>query len=338
MSSHFHKINISVIIPVFNAAKYVSKCIQSVLNQSLPEIEIIIINDGSTDGSKSIIQSFAERDNRIVFVDCQNEGVSSARNKGIHIAKGEFIGFVDADDWIEPAMYETMFTKAVETNSDLAICNVNQVSATKADRVRLALDNRVLNITENIEEEIVNLMRFKYDYANWNKIYKAQIIKQNHLYFAEQMTVYEDLLFNLYYFQYSQKAVMVNEAMYHYRIHPDSVMNLNKHDVVNEYNLLFTGFNTFCNEHAFNEGKERFNEEMRRGFYYALLPKLVKQIKEEVVSGRKRIKLLALELRKAEMGLFNYSFDELKGVQGFKKQLLKKEKFSFFSFLKFINS
>ena len=329
-------IKVSIIIPVFNAEKYLSKCIQSVIDQSLSEIEIILINDGSTDESKTIIQSFADKDSRIVLINCQNEGVSSARNKGIKIAKGKFIGFVDADDWIEPAMYETMFQKAIASYSDLAICNVNQFSEGKGEVLRLKLENCILNLSEFKKEELVNLMRFKYDFANWNKIYKTEIIKQHKVYFDERMTVYEDLLFNLCYFQYSQNAIVINKSMYYYRIHPDSVMNLDKHDLVNEYNLLFTAFNTFCIERSFNEGNESFNEEMRRGFYYAVLPRLEKQIKRREGSLRKRINSLNLELEKVEKGLFNYTSSELKGFQGLKKQLLLKEKFICFSFLKFL--
>lgn len=330
-------IKISIIIPVFNTSKYLNKCIQSVIDQSLKEMEIILINDGSTDESKRIIQSFAEKDKRVFFIDGKNEGVSAARNKGIDVAQGEFVGFIDSDDWVEPKMFETLFLKAKEADADLAICNLVLKEEGKNKVIRLDLENKISDINSNRTKELVNLMRFKYDFGNCNKIYSAHIIKHNKLLFAENMKVYEDLLFNLCYFQYSQKAIIVNEAMYHYRIHPDSVMNVSKHDVVTEYNLLFSGFNTFCISQNLREGVEKCNEEMRRGFYFAVLPQLYKQIKTRERSLRKRIKSLNLELEKVEKGLFDYTSSELKGLQGLKKDLLKKGRFRRFSFLKFIN-
>ena len=107
----------SIIVPVYNAEKHLRECIESIINQTLKEIEIILINDGSTDDSKKIILEYVEKDSRIIFIDSANEGVSAARNKGIEKSSGRYIGFVDADDYIAPEMYQRLFEIAEENES-----------------------------------------------------------------------------------------------------------------------------------------------------------------------------------------------------------------------------
>lgn len=113
---------ISVIIPVYNAAGYLEKCLNSVTGQSYRELEILLVDDGSTDGSGSICDDYAERDDRIRVVHQENAGVAAARNVGLDMATGDYIGWVDSDDWIEPEMFETMFNVAVSRDADIVIC------------------------------------------------------------------------------------------------------------------------------------------------------------------------------------------------------------------------
>ena len=113
---------VSVIVPVYNVEKYLSRCLESLINQSLKDIEIICINDGSTDNSLQILKQFAYKDNRIKIINQTNSGQSVARNKGLAIASGKYIGFVDSDDWIDNDYYEKMFETIERTNSDFACC------------------------------------------------------------------------------------------------------------------------------------------------------------------------------------------------------------------------
>src|SRR5690606_36159674 len=152
---------------VHNASKHLSKCIQSVIDQTIKEIEIIIINDGSTDDSFDLIYKFVQRDQRIKIINQQNEGVSAARNKGLKVAKGERIVIVDADDWMEPEMLKTLYENAVSTNAGMAVCNVKQVQKGKATE-RLQLKNELFDFKQNPETAVEKMMDFKYDYANWN--------------------------------------------------------------------------------------------------------------------------------------------------------------------------
>jgi glycosyltransferase involved in cell wall biosynthesis len=333
-----NKNKISIIIPVYNAARHLEQCIRSVLAQTLEDIEVVVINDGSTDDSLAIIRDFEKRDKRVILVDSANEGVSAARNKGMAVSKGEFIGFVDSDDWIEPTMYEKLYQNAKNSEADLAICNVNIIDENNISAIRLALGNLTLYISENRIKELVNLIRFKYDYSNWNKIYSQKIVKENQLLFDESIKVYEDLLFNCYYFQYSQKATVINEGLYHYRVHSSSVMNSTNFDTITQYNKLYEKFNSFCIAKGLENELNIFNAEMRRSFYFAVIPKLFKQKTYKESSILKRIKLFADDLHKADRRLFAYDKNELQGIYGIKKRMLKDGRFFLFSLISSIRN
>ena len=116
-----HKV--SVIVPVYNCENYLERCMNSLINQSLEDIEIIAVNDGSTDGSLDILTRYQQLDNRIKIIDKENTGVSDSRNKGIETSTGKYIAFVDSDDWVDLHMLEDMYIKAEDTNSEVVICS-----------------------------------------------------------------------------------------------------------------------------------------------------------------------------------------------------------------------
>ena len=116
-------IDVSIIVPVYNVQDYLPKCLDSLLAQTYKNIEIIVVNDGSPDDSQRVIDEYAARDSRIVAVSKPNGGLSDARNFGMQYAQGEYIGFVDGDDYVEPDMYEKMLTKAKQEDSDIVECN-----------------------------------------------------------------------------------------------------------------------------------------------------------------------------------------------------------------------
>lgn len=315
-------IKVSVVVPVYNSESYLEQCIFSLLRQTLADIEIIIVNDGSSDGSKEIIDQLAAKHSCIVFVHGLNEGVSRARNKGIELAKGLYIGFVDADDYAEPQLFETLYTQAIYAQADIAICNSNVIHENYAIRMRLELENKTIDIRAKRQNELINWMRFKYDYANWNKIYSSAVIKNNGLFFSETISVWEDLLFNLCYLQYATKAVVVDTCLYNYRVHPQSVMGKKGNDMITEYNLLFEGFSAFCIAHGFQDAFETFRNQMGRNLYYAIIPQLQEQIAASGLTFSKRVKSLATSLSRVHPGMLHYNSDEMAGWQGFKRKLL----------------
>lgn len=197
---------ISVIIPVYNASKYLSDCLCSVISQSVTSLEIICINDGSTDDSLKILKQFQNEDERVKIIDQENQGVSAARNAGLVIAEGEFIGFVDADDTISPNFYET-FLKFKDSD----------IVATTLSQNILLQKNKVYHCTE-IQHEIFPYMLAHQDLNSvCVKLYKTEIIQKNQLFFPLGMKLGEDYHFNLGYLQFAKTMTIIDNNGYHYR-------------------------------------------------------------------------------------------------------------------------
>lgn len=211
-------IKVSVIIPVYNAEKYITQCIESLLNQTLQECEFIFINDGSTDGSKKIIENYQSLDDRIKLVNQVNQGVSIARNEGLLVANGEYIGFVDADDFIGKKMYETLYTSAKQSDCDVIISNFeselegHKIITTYPFPIEVTLNNDYIN------QEILPYF-LKEDNLNTvcNKIYKNEVIRENNLKFPEKVPLGEDGLFNMGFFSFADTMKYIDYTGYFYR-------------------------------------------------------------------------------------------------------------------------
>lgn len=210
------KYKVSIIIPVYNVEKYIEKCLNSLVNQTLKEIEIIVVNDGSPDNSQKIIDKFVKKyPDKVKSFIKENGGQGSARNFGLTKATGEYIGYVDSDDYVELDMYEKMYNKAKEKDSDIVICgsyNVNEITGEKVKDI------------DEIYFEDLKLNAFFGRKAVWNKIYKKDIIEKNKLNFRSKVW-YEDLDFTLNAIINAKKIDYVNEPFYDYLIREGSTMN-----------------------------------------------------------------------------------------------------------------
>jgi glycosyltransferase involved in cell wall biosynthesis len=251
---------VSIIVPVYNTEKHLKECLDSIINQTLKEIEIFIINDGSTDHSKEIILDYVRQDSRVTFIDSKNEGVSAARNKGIEKSSGRYIGFVDADDYIAPGMYQRLFEIAEENKNSIVICNATHVDEKAGFRKRLQLANETFLIRDKASL-ILDFLSFKYDSANWNKLYDSNIIKRYNLRFDSPLAIWEDLLFNLKFIVYADKMTTLSEALYYYRVHDTSVIANSKLLLSEQYNLFYENYISFCNKNSFLIAKETFVKE-----------------------------------------------------------------------------
>lgn len=203
---------ISVIIPVYNVSKYLRRCLYSVISQTYRQLEIILIDDGSTDGSSEICDEYAKKDNRIVVIHKPNGGVSVARNKGLDIATGDYIGFVDSDDYIHPNMYKVLVDNAEKYDADISICGFFQED-TNGRFQRYWKDDvlKCLNTTEQIE----NLLMNKYFRCSvWDRIFKKELLFGVN--FREDVKIYEDMLFDYEVMKKSHKAVFTSTPMYYY--------------------------------------------------------------------------------------------------------------------------
>ena len=224
---------ISIVVPIYNAERFLRSTLDSLLAQTLSDIEIVCVNDGSSDSSLQILEEYASREPRVVVVDSVNGGVSRARNKGIEIAKGEYIGFMDADDMATPKMYERLFALAMEHNADIAemsYCripeNVQSVSEVDFNSSYLLPGYKGVNVSENPWKSFVALHK-KYSGGLvspiWHRIYKADIAKQ--CFFLEDIQPGEDTFFNLMAFLRARRYVFSDAIGLLYRQNRVSASN-----------------------------------------------------------------------------------------------------------------
>lgn len=214
------KKKISFIIPVYNAEKYVSRAIESVLNQTYKNIELIIINDGSKDSSLSICKSYQAADNRIIIIDKENQGVSSARNDGIKKASGDYIMFLDADDYVEKNIIEDSI-KIIELNN-VDMVRYNYYRQTRRIKIKNKF-NISLNTIIPADSEIIKESIFLTDIfcPCWGTLYNANIVKK--LSFNSNLRVGEDFLFVSEYIKKSNSIYISDKCMYHYMVYQGSV-------------------------------------------------------------------------------------------------------------------
>lgn len=221
---------VSVIIPVYNTEKYLSKCLNSVINQSLKEIEIIVINDCSTDNSLKIIEEFVKKDNRIVLINNENnKGVSTSRNIGIKFATGEYISMIDSDDWIEKEMLKEMYEMCKKEEADIVITDFYE---NYGEQIKYIQDQETKNDFTNIDY-IENLCLIKGYSSLWNKLLKRELFINNNINLPAGIIMGEDLctLIKLYFL--SKKTIKLNQGYYHYVYNDNSVtkaktININK--------------------------------------------------------------------------------------------------------------
>ncbi|MBD2872038.1 glycosyltransferase [Paenibacillus arenilitoris] len=211
-------VKISVIIPVYNAEPYIADCVQSLLGQTLQACEFIFVDDGSTDKSGLIIESYRLRDDRIKLITQENQGVSAARNAGLRAAAGEYAGFVDADDYIAPDMYETLYLAAAQRDCDVVVSNFeSEIEGAKVVTAYPFRENAALD-RDYIRQHMMPYF-LQTDDLNTavNKIYRLSVLRRHRVAFPEKVALGEDCLFNMLFFGHAASAFYLNYSGYYYR-------------------------------------------------------------------------------------------------------------------------
>ena len=210
---------ISVIVPIYNVEKYLNRCVDSIINQTYKNLEIILVDDGSPDNCGKICDEYAKKDNRIKVVHKENGGVSSARNVGLNIATGDYIGFVDGDDWIDLYMYEKLLYNSIKYNSDITCCNA--ITYLNNKFIPSDYDKNVKVFS--VEEFIKKLMLGDCQRSVWSMLYSKKIIKDT--FFNENICFSEDYLFNYEVGIKSKKIVNIGQDLYYYFVRNTSMTN-----------------------------------------------------------------------------------------------------------------
>ena len=304
---------VSVIVPVYNVEPYLDKCLNTLVNQTLKKIEIIIVNDGSKDNSEKIIEKYLKKyPEKIKYIKKANGGLSSARNEGLKYASGEYIGFVDSDDYVSLNTFNLMYKKAKEKNFDLVVCNLNYVYETKTKMVSAGLDKDLEN-----EDEVKKNIVFLYP-AVWNKLYKKEILDS--LKFKEGIW-YEDVEFNFRVYprvksigyvdkpliQYVQRessiSKTIDKRLFNYldnfngliRYYQDNNL-YNKYYFELEYSYVRYLYATFIKQLSYTNDKELFKEGVKEA---------IKNVQEHFPNYKKNIYLKKFGLKNIYLKTFN---------------------------------
>lgn len=242
---------VSVIVPAYNVEKYLERCLQSIVNQTLRDIEILLINDGSSDDTPIICDEWAKKDARIRVVHQENVGIATTRNRGIALAKSDFIGFVDSDDWIEPDMYEALFCLMQEHDADLVMCNLWH------DYIEDGRSVQLYDIPTGLYPKRDSLIRLlmdkRFDNYCCTKLYKKKLFEgalyPDGLWMEDHSTTFKHF--------YNAKCIAyINKPFYHYTRHSESFTMTPSVRMENAYYLAILERLRFCAEKGFMTSKE----------------------------------------------------------------------------------
>lgn len=239
--------NVSIIVPIYNSASYLERAVCSLQEQTLRNIEIILINDGSSDRSLDICRSIEKHDSRVVVIDKENKGVSSARNAGLMVASGEYIGFVDSDDWVQPNMFESTYNLATQYGADIVMCNfvVETLRSSSVTALDIGLDvlsrDEIINILipDMIANKSLNRQSAPIMGSVWRMLFNRQLLKENDIRFQEDVPLMEDLLFSIKALLRCRRLAVDSTPHYHYVNRSDSAVTKYREDMKT---LLMTVF------------------------------------------------------------------------------------------------
>lgn len=311
------EVKVCVIVPVYNVLKYISRCIDSILEQTLKEIEIILVNDGSTDTSGDICDEYRKRDSRIKVIHKENGGLSSARKAGFNISEGKYIIFIDSDDYIEATMLEKLYYKIIRTNADICMCGyfVEDENNLIPKLLPICDISGKKEIKELYIYPIIGRILTK-NYINLPgfagiRLYSSEILDDS-CFLSEREYYTEDDLLNLIVAQKTNKIAVIQEALYHYCQHPKSLTYIYRPNV---WEMLQKRY-IFCYEYAQKYG---YMEEVQERLYFSGFSAISNSL-DNAVKGKKyreareEFKII-FESQLAKEVLYNINFHLMTGGQ-----------------------
>lgn len=302
---------VSIIIPVYKAEKYLSKCVDSVLNQSYTDLEVILIEDGSPDRCGEICDAYAKKDSRVKVLHKENEGVSMARNAGLEIATGEYVQFVDSDDYLEVQMTEKLINAMEAQKVDMVLCSFYEKNLNFEKVSKTEEEPGVYNKDDFLMRIMNNPYSFHYGVL-WNKLFKRTVIEK--IRFSSDMDFGEDFIFNLHYLGQIEKIAVIEEPLYYYiRYNTDSLMYIQavgKEDVgkylryLEKRLLIFHKYRDFYKEQKLYENnKNKVNEYLLKVYIsekleinWQPLSKANKKTCKQILEQNEDVKLMKKEM------------------------------------------
>ena len=315
------KIDLSVIIPIYNPKEeYLEECLKSITNQKLENIEFILVLDGCNKITKEICYKYKKQDSRIVVYEQENKGEGASRNKGIKLAEGKWITFIDADDWIDNGYLKTIYEKASKEKSDIIIFDCYVEYKNKKVKNIFYTKNGVLD-KEDIEEiQLQNIGKGEAKYfpndcnisVVWAKLYRKDFIIDNNLKFIEGIKRTPDAIFNMYTFENAKNISHYNIYGYHYRKNENSITQNYDKNIINDINIFLNNVDDYIKNF---EKNERF----KNTYYIAVLNKIIQIC--EIYLSNKKIEELKLFMNKKQYKTYK---EELNNVPRDKINLYQK--------------
>lgn len=296
---------VSVIVPVYNCEQYLPWCIDSIINQSYKNIEIILVTGASTDNSSEMCDKYALNDNRIKVIPEKNSGPAAARNTGIENSKGEFILFVDADDFIENDTLEIFVAKYNQYHPDLVMANFGKLENNgemlkqnvlfRPDDVPFTHEIKVLSkadIVDYVRHFLKHPSNHLVSYC-WGRLYKSSIIKNNGIFSNEDMRLFEDFVFNLEYLKHTNELIFVNESLYIYTMHSNhisaSMAIVNGDSLLHDMKVFDVKTNEFLQQNANAMNTFEIKKEIGHALVHYVIIFLVRSCMQITKQNKKRI-------------------------------------------------
>ncbi len=274
---------VSVIVPVYNSEKFLHKCLDSLVNQTIKEIEIILIDDGSTDSSLDIIKTYSQRyPTKIKYESKTNGGQGIARNLGIDLSSAEYIGFLDSDDYVDINMFEKMYNIAESKNADYVECDYKYLNEIEDDQQVLTKYCKIK------KRKNKRALFFDPLVSPWNKIYRADIIKRNSITFTEGH-IYEDTAFYLKAIPFIQKIEYINDEFVRHLFWPTSTMNINREKKISDiFRVLEDAIDFYRTNNIINDYYDELEYFCTKILLFSSLGRIVKikddRIREQISS------------------------------------------------------
>ena len=319
---------LSVIVPVYNEEKRIEQCISSIQNQTFQDLEIIIIDDGSTDRSLEILSRLAQSDRRLKIFSYSNGGTGFALNKGLQKATGKYIGFSGADDWIESDMLEKLISIIETDETDLVVCNILKEFNNTSQKV-LHLSKQE-TLSERLLEKLI-LMDF--DYSICNKLYKRNLLEKMNIQFVEDLRLSQDVLFNLYVFACIKDLSITPAPFYHYVANEGSLMTSPQDKRIESFNYIIRAFRHFCRENHKDQEWKIFEQYIGQGYQKYLFNLILESDHTEAFGFMRYYRHVLRHLKLMDSLLLYAPLDNENKYQRFRKGLLQQKRFKTFSLL-----
>lgn len=272
-------IKVSIVVPVYNASKYLSICIDSIINQTYKNLEIILVNDGSTDNSGSICDEYGKKDNRITVIHQENQGVSKTRNNGLKKSTGEYLTFIDADDIISENYVELLLKDISEKTLNICTLSLFDKEITKRDSEG--------DIIELSKDNFITICKYGLINTPCCKLFSTKILKENNITFDTSLSLGEDLLFNLDYFNYIDKINIIDKDLYFYRRSETNTLSSSYESNMKSIQLrLFDTFTNYFKDKISNKEQYILYDSYRFGIIMLIVHN---EFKNKKVSFTKRL-------------------------------------------------